>query len=407
MINFAGNNKNLQIRKLVIAIFAVLISSYFFLPGSIDNFIGAIAKAQNKNTKPRTRRVAFPDFPHTQHKLECNNCHKFPSSNWKQVRAEKDAFPDITDYPKHESCLNCHKQKFFRGRPPQVCSTCHTNPGPRDSSRHAFPNPREVFDTTAKGKQAVSDFEISFPHDKHVDIVSKLESSPGNVNARRNGGLFMVKAGFVLQSETDSCSVCHQTYRPQGDGAEEYETKPPEKWGDAFWLKKGTFKTKPIGHTVCFTCHSPDTGLLPAPTDCATCHKHKQKELLTDFDAKLAAQIRVDDKRLMDTWKKRDSSATFRHEWFSHTELSCTTCHKVREMITTDVQSKKIKVLSCGGDGTGCHITPTSDDGGILNIEIDSRKADVKFQCVKCHLTYGKSAIPESHLQAIAGFAPK
>jgi hypothetical protein len=76
-------------------------------------------------------------------------------------------------------------------------------------------------------------------------------------------------------------------------------------------------------------------------------------------------------------------------------------------MNTVDARTKKVKVLSCGGDGTGCHITPTSDDGGALNFEIDERKAKADFQCAKCHLSFGKSAIPESHLSAVTALAGK
>jgi hypothetical protein len=67
-------------------------------------------------------------------------------------------------------------------------------------------------------------------------------------------------------------------------------------------------------------------------------------------------------------------------------------------MNTTDFKTKKVAILSC----SPCHITATSDDGGILNFEIDSRKTNAKFQCVKCHLSFGGAAIPESHIKAIA-----
>ncbi|MDH3492492.1 MAG: hypothetical protein OEM82_03000, partial [Acidobacteriota bacterium] len=162
-------------------------------------------------------------------------------------------------------------------------------------------------------------------------------------------------------------------------------------------LKKGTFKTTPTGHTTCFQCHSTDAGISPAPQDCATCHKLKQKAPATDFDQKVASPMKISDKIMMIAWRKRDSSAKFQHEFFAHVDMECATCHTVESINTVDLATKKVSISSCAM----CHVTETSDDGGILNYEVDSRKADPKFQCVKCHIAYGKLEIPESHIKAI------
>jgi len=208
-------------------------------------------------------------------------------------------------------------------------------------------------------------------------------------NARFN------KRAAARQSE--SCAVCHQTYRPQGDSPDEYLTKPPEKLGDAFWLKKGTFKTSPISHASCFTCHSADTGILPAPSDCAVCHKPGATPAKTDFDPRVAAPMKLDDRVLLLAWRRRASSATFRHEFSSHADLDCATCHNAAAIDTLDALTKKVPVASCNM----CHITATTDDGGILNFEIEARQKDAKFQCVKCHIAFGSQPIPASHLDAI------
>jgi hypothetical protein len=392
-----------KIRAIIIVLFLFFVSIYFFYPRFVlQTFSSEIETTPTPrpkvkaNTTPQTRKAKkYSEFPHnvSAHKIDCGSCHKFPSANWKKVRKESEAFPDITDYPKHESCLKCHQQQFFKGSPPVICSICHINPSPRDSTRHAFPNPREIFDTTAKGKNHVSDFAISFPHDKHIEIVSR----------GKNGESLWVKASFSATRKKlageESCSVCHQTYQPQGASAGEFVTKPPEKLGDAFWLKKGTFKTVPTGHATCFTCHSTDTGILPAPTDCATCHKLAPVEIKTDFDEKLAAATGDLNKIMMLAWRKRDSSATFRHEFSSHADLECANCHNVAAMNTLDALTRKVPVTSCNM----CHITETSEDGGILNFEVDARKKDASFACVKCHIAFGKSPIPESHFKAISG----
>ena len=137
--------------------------------------------------------------------------------------------------------------------------------------------------------------------------------------------------------------------------------------------------------------------MSPAPTDCATCHKLKPQMPAADFDPRMAAAVAISDKATLDAWKRRDSSGTFRHEFSSHAEQSCSNCHNVNAMNTLDAATKKVNITSCNT----CHITATSDDGGALNFEIDSRKADPKFQCTKCHIGFGSRPVPESHIKAV------
>jgi hypothetical protein len=65
----------------------------------------------------------------------------------------------------------------------------------------------------------------------------------------------------------------------------------------------------------------------------------------------------------------------------------------------------KVPVRSCGG-ADGCHITATTDDGGVLNFELDQKKKDAAFVCTKCHITFGKEGVPVDHPQAIPTPAP-
>lgn len=391
-------NRITKIRLGILCLFLGFVSCFIFLPFANSKTVESkpVPTATPKK-KTRTLTTAknpkFKDFPHDakrHSKLSCNACHKFPSSNWKQVRGKTEAFPDITEYPKHQSCLGCHRRDFYGSPKPALCSICHLNASPRNNVRYPFPNPREIFDKTPKGKQAVSDFAIFFPHATHIEIVSKNETGRHEfINAS-----FSNKKKIVSE---ESCSVCHKTYDPQGDSEDEYVTKPPADLGDNFWLKKGTFKSVPMSHAICFTCHSTETGILPEPSNCAACHKLAPKPANTDFDAKFALTVGDLDKTTLDAWRKRDSSATFRHEFSSHTELECANCHNAEAMNTLDASTKKVAITSCNL----CHITATSDDGGILNYEIDERKKDAKFQCVKCHIAFGKMPIPESHFKAI------
>jgi len=359
--------------------------------------------AQRPAPRAAAAAPARMDFSHRrrEHQLACDKCHKFPSENWKEVRKGDAAFPDVTQQPEHESCLGCHRQQFFaRERPaPRICSVCHVAATPRNLARLPFPNPPEFFDQTPHAREFVSDFRIGFPHDKHLEVVGRL--APGQAEP---GGVRFVTASFrrtplraPQESDPKSCAVCHQTYQPQGKSDEEYVTKPPEDLGEGFWLKKGTFKTAP-NHASCFTCHSQDSGLAPAPGDCNACHKLAPPAARADFDPRLATAPVLTDGTILRRWRGRESSGTFRHEGGAHPDMSCTNCHNVGALNTLDPKTTKVPLDSCNT----CHATATSAEGGALNLEIDRRKADPSFQCVKCHVAFGREPLPGTHAKAVA-----
>ena len=224
-----------------------------------------------------------------------------------------------------------------------------------DNSRHPFPNPRELFDKSPKGQKAPdSDFAISFPHDKHIDVVTGEGKPP-----------------YKPAKGEESCWVCHNTYQPAGESADEYVTKPPADLKDAYWLKKGSFKTTPIGHTVCFTCHSLDSGITPTPQDCNTCHKLRPPQPPPDFDPAIAAKMSIADKIMLTQWRHRESAGAFRHEFSMHADLDCSTCHTVAKMNTLDAKTKKVPISACAT----CHATATVADGGSsITRSISERK---------------------------------
>ena len=380
-----------------------------------DEQIGGVRTTratQSKKASPPA--VDYSKFSHNtaQHKRACDSCHKFPTANWDKVRTGGAAFPDVTDYPQHPSCVECHRRQFFSGARPVICTVCHTNPSPRDSSRHPFPNPIETFRASKMGQSAVSEFGVSFPHDKHVEIVGKTETNknPGRIiQASFRQATSAKPEPKAEESDPKSCAVCHKTFQPQGESDDEYVTKPPKDLADdAFWLKKGTFKTNPT-HATCFTCHGQD-GVPPAATDCATCHKllpSAQRVQLSaahdDYDPKLAALMSIQDRFTLEKWSRRDT-AKFRHEWAPHSVLSCTTCHNIATLNTLD-KSTRVQVKSCGGEGSGCHIEATTD--GVLNLEFQKKQADPAFQCTKCHIRNGKNPLPETHLNAVSSATKK
>ncbi len=394
-----------------------LVASLVVIVAQRDSLGAGLRAAEGPQRGPQTRprtpprktpaqkpRVDYSKFSHRTHveqeKLACDSCHKFPSKNWKEVRKGDDAFPDVTDFPEHQACLNCHRTQFFaRQRPaPVICSNCHIAVTPRNIARHPFPSLGQTFLASKQGQNFVSEFKVLFPHDKHVDVVGSLRSRPPG--DRRS---LLARASFKSVRQQDaqskSCPVCHETYQAQGKSADEFVTTPPKDLSEeAFWLKKGAFKTTPTTHADCSSCHNEDAGIPPAPADCAACHKFPEvtTQPLRDFDPKFAASIGIDDWRMLRQWSRR-SAGRYRHEFDVHNELGCVTCHNPAVMSTLEERTL-VSVKSCGGSG-GCHIETNMD--GILNYEIDQKRTKPGFQCVKCHIILGKNPVPPNHLEAI------
>lgn len=367
------------------------------------------ARPQRRAVVPKKPRVDYSQFSHQTHvvtqELECKSCHQVPSKNWKEARTGEAAFEDVTDFPEHASCLNCHRTQFFaRERPaPVICSNCHIKVTPRDTSRWLFPSLGDVTDPTKKRRETASEFGVGFPHEIHLDAVGS-----NGFQKRLNAFVRVSWQEAKKAGPPKSCPVCHQTYQPQGSSSEEYVTKAPKNLADNFWLKKGTFKTIPNSHTVCFTCHSSDSGIAPEPKDCHVCHKLLAPDaaLKTDFDPKLATEMGITDMTMLARWTRRISAGAFRHEAGEHPDLNCLSCHNVNAFNTVDPKTMRVPVTSCGG-AEGCHITATADDGGIMNFEIDEKKKNPGFVCTKCHVRFGREALPNSHAQAIPTPAKK
>lgn len=405
-----GKSMRYRVATLIVCLAAMLL---WFASTLAGRQAAASPEPQRRATRPARRGPAAPaNFDHAtrQHGQACDTCHKFPSKKWEAARKKGEAFPDITEYPDHASCLDCHRQQFFaRERPqPRICAVCHTGVTPRNTERHPFPTLSERFDASEKGRGAVSDFAVNFPHDRHEGLFSRLQ--PAHRSAPR-----FLRASFAKQDDlakaNAACATCHQTFRPQGDSEDEFVTPPPKNLAEgAFWLRKGTFKTTPRDHSTCFTCHSADSGLPPAPSDCAACHKllppGSRAQLASahdDFDPRLAAAMGITDRTTLLKWSRR-GAARFRHEWPPH-DLACAACHNVALMNTADEATKKVPVMSCGGGGTGCHVEPTGD--GVLNLAVARRKADPSFTCTTCHVLNGRRPVPATHEAAVTAAPQK
>lgn len=407
----SGKNSTEKHRLLIAGAVCLLLSVAWLVSLSISSSSAKLTTQPQTRSRPQPQRARTPSAPridysrfsHTTHvekqKLKCDSCHKFPTKNWKDLRKGDAAFPDVGEFPDHATCLNCHRAQFFaRERPaPVICSNCHIAVTPRDTARWLFPSLGDLTDPKLKRRDAPSEFGIGYPHDKHLEVV-------GFNSPRRTHDSVFTTVSFkkVAEDSTKSCPTCHQTYQPQGNSSEEYFTKAPKNLGDAFWLKKGTFKTTPNSHTTCFTCHNADSGIAPDSKDCNTCHKllPPAAKPRVDFDPKLLATMGVTDRMILARWSRRISSGAFRHEGGAHPDVSCLNCHNVAAMNTLQPLTMKVPVGSCGG-AEGCHITATTDEGGALNFELDQKKKDASFVCTKCHIVFGRENVPEGHVKAL------
>jgi hypothetical protein len=353
----------------------------------------AAGDPQRRARAPRvTRHIPPPSFSHRTpaHARECAACHVFPSANWEKAR--EDPFPDVVDYPRHASCLGCHRRQFFaRERPaPRICSVCHVAVTPRYTERFPFPSlGAKAWDSkklSVKGTGFFSAFRVAFPHAKHLELLSRAERARPRV----------VPVAFRQEEASAVCATCHALYAPKGNSPDEYASPAPKTIGEGFWLKKGTFETIPETHAACFTCHSTESEVAPLPGDCAACHELVPAGERVDFDPAAAAAKGDVDPVALRAWRRRDASATFRHEGGVHPDLDCTACHDVAK---AEGAAPRVSIASCAS----CHVTESVDDGGWLNLEVERRRADQSFVCTKCHLAFGTAPVPASHLDALAG----
>src|ERR1051325_12162164 len=146
--------------------------------------VNTVANSLQTRQPRHGKRIDYSRFSHLTHvnaqKLACDSCHKFPTKNWKDVRKGDAAFPDVAEFPDHASCINCHRPQFFaRERPaPAICSNCHIAVTPKDTARWLFPSLGDLTDPRLKRREFVSEFGVGFPHDKHIDVVSRLNAAP-------------------------------------------------------------------------------------------------------------------------------------------------------------------------------------------------------------------------------------
>ncbi|MGH9962734.1 MAG: cytochrome c3 family protein, partial [Pyrinomonadaceae bacterium] len=314
---------------------------------------GAAQRRSSNVQRPRTPArltIDYSKFSHAtkKHQAACNTCHKIPSNNWQKARD----FPDITDYPDHDACVSCHRQQFFRGARPVICTVCHTRVSPRDDARFAFRKP-----------DALRQFTIEFPHDKHQDVIARFW--PEKKSARSFG---FVRASLRLPVQDDkaknynNCTICHANLKGMLGAS----------------ALPDTFKSVPTNHASCFNCHWKSQP--PISNDCVGCHKLTKPYGFVDLPTRI--------------------SIKFRHGRAQHI-AECSTCHiNITKASTLRGLAPDVPITSC----TECH----NKDGLRLDVanELAAIDKNQEFVCTYCHSPEkGKLDPPASHY-LIAGREP-
>jgi hypothetical protein len=342
------------------------------------------AQAQKRRVRrPATRststtaRIDYSRFSHatSKHQGACNTCHKVPTGNWKKVRD----YPDVADFPGHDACVSCHRPQFFRGAKPPICSVCHAKISPRDDARFAFRNPA-----------AGGEFFVSFPHDKHQDVIAKLlRPAPAAEQP------LFVRASFSSSVDDDktkhynNCEICHgpRTTVPPA---------PATGLVDSFLPEAAAFRAVPTSHASCFNCHWKSQ--QPTRENCGGCHTLPSRPILEVFGLLDLSSTPAD--YVPSFLPELRLSRKFRHSREQHVQ-ECTTCHiNITRSATLRNLQPDVPITSC----SECHQREGLREDVGKELEAIDKNRD--FVCSYCHTSdVGRRDPPRGHY-LIAGRDP-
>ena len=332
---------------------------------------------------PRGSAARYSAFLHSSEKhksLECNACHKIPTT-WTANRA----FPDVADFPDHDACVRCHRPQFFSrqamiGTGPAICTVCHLGAAPREDRRFAFGKPNSA-NQTAKPKDE-RQFKIEFPHDKHQNVIARLELPPSSRNGRalahaRASAPLFIHGSLVRTAAQDkkldynNCSLCHATDKSLAIVALAAPNTDP--------AMLHPFKAMPRTHDACFECHW--KAQEPVGANCGGCHKPAEKYV---------ASIGVN--RI---------SAKFAHEGGKGEHiLECTTCHiNITRASTLRGLTPDVPINACAS----CHRdSKQTTYPKAVTIETELEQFKKTGNCAYCHSEeVGKKKPPPSHESSV------
>lgn len=350
--------------SLVLALVVILSPSYpqFSDSGSVAGQ-KRVTRRNATSSGNRKAAVDYSRFSHAtkEHKESCKTCHKTPTANWKKVSE----FPDVADFPDHEACVRCHRAQFFKSPQPAICSNCHLRTSPRDSARFVFRNP-----------VASRQFTMEFPHDKHQDVIARLEPPAHQVTQTvslrfAHSRLRIEPSSQTILARYNNCEICHvATTRPPA--------APSAGWTDGFVPAANLFKAAPESHDACFSCHWKSQ--KPTRDSCEGCHKLAKPYLPSGVPER--------------------KSLKFTHAREQHVK-ECAACHiNITKSASLKGLKPDVPITAC----SECHNKEGLRlDVGAELIALDKNRA---FVCVYCHTSeIGRLNPPSSHY-LIAGRAP-
>jgi c(7)-type cytochrome triheme protein len=294
------------------------------------------ARRVKKKAGPKNMRVDYSQFSHSTHvdkeKPACDGCHKVPTANWKEVRKEDDAFPDVAEFPEHETCIDCHRRQFFaRERPaPAICSNCHVNVTPRDTTRFLFPSLGDVSSTQPK-RNAATEFGINFPRDKHDEDVKISPKSHTACFSCHN-----VEA--EIAPAPSDCHVCHKfELRPSVSSqhhaggrkvnAAQQQMKVPDNADYSKFQHSSAYHAR----LPCLLCHRRDSNAarpsMPGGKDhspCAGCHVKQ----FADSSSAICTNCHNDPPAATLKLFPRLSSFNAIFDHSRHAGTACANCHR-------------------------------------------------------------------------------
>jgi LSD1 subclass zinc finger protein/predicted CXXCH cytochrome family protein len=361
MPNVKGSQEIRESRPTCASVRTLAAATMFLFLTALALLFTSHSRAQKRITRrpgatrtSQAKAIDYSRFSHatSKHQAACNTCHKIPTRNWQKVRD----YPDVVDYPGHEACVSCHRPQFFRGAKPIICAVCHTKTSPRDDVRFTFRNP-------ARPRQ----FTIEFPHDKHQDVIARFPKSAPRPLFVHASMRFSSRATDDKVQTYNNCSICHVT-------RSSVPAAPKGRWPDGFVPDVTTFKSAPLSHAACFSCHWKSQ--QPANDNCAGCHRLATPYLAVESPQRI--------------------SLKFKHEGGGERKnhvAECTTCH-INITKATSLRGLKpdVPITSC----TECH----NKEGLRQDVskELAAIDKDRNFVCVYCHTSdVGRLDPPASH----------
>ena len=318
---------------------------------------------------PRGSAAKYSAFLHSSEKhksLECNACHKIPTT-WTAGRT----FPDVADFPDHDACVRCHRSQFFTrqamsGTGPAICTVCHLRAAPREDRRFAFGNPNRA-NQTAKPKDE-RQFRIEFPHDKHQNVIARGQRLQ-SVDLKSHHRL--KPAPQDKQPDYNNCSLCHVTDKSLAMVALPGPTVDP--------ALLSPFKSMPRSHDACFACHW--KAQQPVGSNCGDCHKPAETFIASTTPKRI--------------------SAKFAHEGGKGEHiLECTTCHiNITRASTLRGLTPDVPINACAS----CHRdSKRTTYPKAVTIETELEQFRKTGSCTYCHTAdVGKKKPPPSHESSV------